>query len=205
MDAGLGRLSIGTTGWGAEFADFDLDGDLDVFYANGYTSPDYESTGICVGQPCHYFTNDGAGNFAEAFEAAGPDVAVPLASRAAVACDYDQDGDLDIAVTANNGRFRLLRNDAPRGKNHWLGIRLVGANGNSRAIGAEVVVEAGERKLLRSLRAGTSYLSGNAPELHFGLGEATSVTSCTVRWPSGRETTHAIDGVDRFVTIAEPK
>lgn len=205
VEAGVAAPSVGVTGWGCELADFDLDGDLDLFYANGYTSPDYESTGICVGQPCHYMDNDGAGKFTLALEKAGPDVAVPLASRAAVACDYDQDGDLDIAVTANNGRFRLLRNEAMRGKNHWLEVRLVGANGNTRAIGAQVVVEAGGKQLLRSLRAGTGYLSGNAPELHFGLGEATSVTACTVRWPSGRETTHAIDGVDRCVTIPEPK
>lgn len=205
VEAGLGQLSVGVTGWGCELADFDLDGDLDLFYANGYTSPDYESTGICVGQPCHYFENDGAGNFAAAFGKAGPDVAIPLASRAAVACDYDQDGDLDLAVTANNGRFRLLRNEAARGKNRWLGVRLVGANGNTRAIGAQVVVEAGGRNLLRSLRAGTGYLSGNAPELHFGLGEAASVSACTVRWPSGRETTHAVDAVDRTVTIVEPQ
>jgi len=205
VEAGLGQLSVGVTGWGCELADFDLDGDLDLFYANGYTSPDYESTGICVGQPCHYFENDGAGHFDAAFEKAGPDVAIPLASRAAIACDFDQDGDLDLAITANNGRFRLLRNDAVRGKNHWLGVRLKGTNGNTHAIGAQVVVEAGERKLLRSLRAGTGYLSGNAPELHFGLGEATSVSACTVRWPSGKETTHVIDGVDRYLTIAEPK
>ncbi|MCY2960384.1 MAG: CRTAC1 family protein [Planctomycetota bacterium] len=205
VEAGLGQLSVGVTSWGCELADFDLDGDLDLFYANGYTSPDYESTGICVGQPCHYFTNDGAGNFAAAFEKAGPDAAIPLASRAAVACDFDQDGDLDVAVTANNGRFRLLRNDAPRGKNHWLGVRLKGAGGNTRAIGAQVVVEAGDKKLLRSMRAGTGYLSGNAPELHFGLGEAASVTACTVRWPSGRETTHVVKSVDRFVTFTEPQ
>lgn len=205
IEAGLAAPSVGVTGWGAEFADFDLDGDLDLFYANGYTSPDYESTGICVGQPCHYLENDGAGKFAVAFEKAGPDAAIPLAARALIACDYDRDGDLDVAITANNGPFRLLRNDAPRGRNHWLALRLRGADGNTHAIGASIVVEAGGRKLLRSLRAGTSYLCGNAPELHFGLGDATSVASCVVRWPNGRETTHAIEGVDRYVTIAEPR
>jgi hypothetical protein len=205
VDAGLAQLSVGVTGWGSELADFDLDGDLDLVYANGYTSPDYESTGICVAQPCHYFVNDGAGNFRAAFEEAGPDLAIPLASRAAVACDFDQDGDLDVAITANNGRFRLLRNETPRSEQHWLGLRLRGAGANTHAIGAQVVVESGGRKLLRALRAGTGYLSGNAPELHFGLGEATSVTSCTVRWPSGKETTHAIERVDGFVTIGEPR
>ena len=61
------------------------------------------------------------------------------------------------------------------------------------------------RQLVRSLRAGTSYLGGNAPELHFGLGEASKVDTCSVTWPSGKSSTHAIDGVDRFVTLAEPR
>jgi hypothetical protein len=125
VQAGLAQLSVGVTGWGCELADFDLDGDLDLFYANGYTSPDYESTGICVGQPCHYFENDGRGKFTPAFERAGPDAALALAGRCALACDYDQDGDLDLLVTANNGRVRLLRNETPRGPS-WLGCACAG-------------------------------------------------------------------------------
>lgn len=204
VEAGLGQLSVGVTGWGCELADFDLDGDLDLFIANGYTSPDYESTGICVGQPCHYFENDGTGKFTAAFEKAGPDVAVPLASRASSACDFDQDGDLDLVVTANNGRVRLLRNELAHEKRHWLGLRLRGKGANTRAIGAQVEVTVGETKLLRTLRAGTSYLAGNPPELHFGLGEATKIDACSIRWSSGQTTTHAIDAVDRFVTLEEP-
>lgn len=204
VSAGLAQLSIGTTGWGCELADFDLDGDLDLFYANGYTSPDYESTGICVGQPCHYFEGDGAGKFTAAFAKAGPDVALALSARCALACDYDQDGDLDLVVTANNGRVRLLRNETPHGK-HWLGVRLRGKDGNTFAIGAEVRVRTGERTQLRSLRAGTSYLGGNAPELHFGLGDAARIDELVVRWPTGKETTHTIEAVDRFVALEEPR
>jgi hypothetical protein len=205
VEAGLAQLSVGVTKWGCELADFDLDGDLDLYYANGYTSPDYESTGICVGQPCHYFENDGEGRFTAAFEKAGPDVAVPLAARCALACDYDQDGDLDLVVTANNGRVRLLCNQLEHAKRHWLGVRLRARDGNTFAIGAEVTLEIGSRKLRRSVRAGTSYLGGNAPELHFGLGESARIDACTVRWPDGKETQHAIPNVDGFVTIAEPE
>lgn len=202
VQAGLAQLSIGTTGWGCELADFDDDGDLDLFYANGYTSPDYESTGICVGQPCHYFEGDGTGKFTPAFDEAGADVASPLSARCALACDYDHDGDLDLVVTANNGRVRLLRNESPKGRS-WLGVRLRGRDGNTFAIGAEVRVKIGERLLLRSLRAGTSYLGGNAPELHFGLGDAKSIDELVVRWPDGRETKHAVDALNAFVTLKE--
>ncbi len=204
IDAGLGGVSVGVTKWGCELVDFDLDGDLDLAYANGYTSPDYESTGICVGQPNHYFENDGEGRFKAAFERAGTDFTEPLASRCLLACDYDQDGDLDLVVTANNGRVKLLRNELEHGKRHWLAVRLHGKGANTFAIGAEVEIDVDGHTLRRSLRAGTSYLGGNAPELHFGLGAAERVTACRVRWPDGGSSTHALAGVDRFVTIQEP-
>lgn len=216
VQAGLAQLSVGVTSWGSELADLDLDGDLDLVYANGYTSPDYESTGICVGQPSHLFLNDGTGKFTPAFELAGPDLAEPLPSRCLLACDYDQDGDLDLAITANNARARLLRNDARvRGKDgavtglaanrHWLGLRLRARGANRFAIGAEVRVEAGGRTLLRTLRAGTSYLGGNAPELHVGLGDASKVDGVRVRWPDGKTSTHAVSSVDAFVVLTEPE
>ena len=203
VQAGLAQLSVGVTGWGCELADFDLDGDLDLAYANGYTSPDYEGTGICVGQPSHFFENDGEGRFTPAFDRAGPELALPLSSRAFAACDYDQDGDLDVVVTANNGRVRLLRNELVHGRRHWLGVRLRGRGGNTFAIGAEVSVSVGGRTLRRTMHAGTGYLTGNAPELHFGLGDASTIASVVVRWPDGTESTLEAPAVDRFVTITE--
>lgn len=204
VQAGLAQMSVGVTKWGCELVDFDLDGDLDLAYANGYTSPDYEGTGICVAQPNHYFENDGEGHFTAAFERAGLEFMAPLSSRCLLACDYDQDGDLDLVVTANNGRARLFRNDLQRGSRHWLGVRLVGRGSNTHAIGAEVELVVDGRTLRRSQRAGTSYLGGNAPELHFGLGTSARITSCRVRWPDGRESTHDVPESDRFVTLREP-
>jgi hypothetical protein len=202
--SGLGPAGIGRTSWGAELFDLENDGDLDLFVANGYTSPDYESTGICVGQPNHLFLNDGTGKFVDASAKAGPDVTRKLPSRAAVACDFDQDGDVDLVVTANNGPVQLLRNETPEPeKGHWLLVRLRGTDGNTHGIGADVTVQAGGRLWRRQLRAGTSYLGGNAPELHFGLGTADAIESIAVRWPSGKTTRHAVDGVDRLVTLGE--
>jgi len=201
--SGLGPSGIGLTSWGVELLDLENDGDLDLFVANGYTSPDYVSTGICVGQPCQVFRNDGAGRFRDASAEAGEAVLEERAGRTAIACDFDQDGGLDVLVTANNGPLRLLCNAAP-GRGHWLGVRLRSGSANPFGIGAAVQVVAGERTWLRSLRAGTSYLGGNAPELHFGLGAVTSVDVVRVRWPSGRTSEHAVPRVDRFVTLDEP-
>jgi hypothetical protein len=202
--SGLGPAGIGATSWGAELFDAENDGDLDLFVANGYTSPDYESTGICVGQPNHFFENDGRGRFTVASAKAGGALARRLPSRAVVGCDFDQDGDVDLVVTANNGPVQLLRNELrPADKGHWLLIRLRGANGNTHAIGADVTVHAGGRPWRRQLRAGTSYLGGNPPELHFGLGAADAIESIEVRWPSGATTSHTADGVDRIVTLSE--
>ncbi len=202
--SGLGPSGIGATSWGAEFFDLDLDGDLDLYVANGYTSPDYESTGICVGQPDHLFLGDGTGKFSQvAAEETGVGH-IAQASRGAIGADYDGDGDVDLLITANNGRAVLLQNNAER-KGHWLGLRLRQPGHNTQAIGAEVTVTTAEGTILRrSVRAGQSYLTGNASELHFGLGKETRLTSIEVRWPDG-EVSQVEAAVDRWQTIERAK
>jgi hypothetical protein len=193
--------SIGYTSWGAVLFDLECDGDLDLFVANGYTSPDYESTGICVGQPNHLLANDGNGHFTDISALAGSALARALPSRAVAACDFDRDGDLDLVVTANNSVLQFLRNDAPR-KGRWLGLRLLNGDNDSPAIGAEVTLRSGSRTWRRSLGAGTSYLSGNPPELHFGLGAVPDWIHAEVRWPSG-ETSNLELQVDGWRTVRE--
>lgn len=194
----LAPFGAGFTSWGAELFDADCDTDLDLFVPNGYTSPDYEQTGICVGQPNHFFRNIGQSRFEDASAEAGPVVTIELPSRTALAADYDSDGDLDLVVTSNNGPVQLLRNQHRQLgiAGNWLTIRLVGKGKNTQAIGAEVSVHGensstGEKLILRrSLLAGSSYLGGNAPELFFGLGEFDTVPLIEIRWPSGASTTH---------------
>ncbi|MDF1839405.1 MAG: CRTAC1 family protein [Planctomycetota bacterium] len=199
--SGLGPAGIGVTSWGVAWFDAELDGDLDLFIANGYTSPDYVSTGICVGQPNHFFLNEGRGRFQEASSIAGPDLAVERASRCVVPCDYDQDGDLDILVTSNNGWVQLLRNDSPRGKNHFLGLRLKDLAGNPGGIGARVTITAGDQTLTRSMSAGMGYLGGNAPELLFGLGTHTGPVKAQVTWRNGQTTEVEIPSADGYFSI----
>ena len=199
----LGRYGVGFTSWGCVLFDADNDGDLDLFVPNGYTSPDYESTGICVGQPNHFFLNDGEGRFEDASEAAGPAVTAPLASRTAAVCDYDRDGRLDLFVTNNNGPYQLLRNEF-EGAGHWLGVELRGRGGNTRAVGARVTLVSDDREQSREVQAGSGYLAGHALGAHFGLDDATEVSELRVRWPSGLESRHAVGEIDRWMTIAEP-
>jgi hypothetical protein len=200
VSSGLGPPSIGVTSWGCELFDADLDGDLDLFIANGYTSPDYVGTSICVGQANHFFLGDGDGRFTAANELGGEALAAKLPSRCVIACDYDRDGRMDLAVTANNSVFQLLHNEAPR-RGHWLGLRLHAPAPNTHAIGARVTLRAGEDEWLRTVRAGRSYLGGNAPELHFGLGGREQLDEIMVVWPDGTRTRHEVPGVDRFIDI----
>ena len=195
--------SVGLTSWGCVLFDMDNDGDLDLFVPNGYTSPDYESTGLCIGQPDRLYRNDGTGRYEDVSELAGAGVTTPHASRCAALADFDRDGGLDLLVTNNNGPYRLLRNRVP-GRGHWLGLVLRGSDGNTQAIGARIVLEAGGRSQTRVVGAGGGYLAGHAAEAHFGLGEVDSVERLEIHWPSGRTTTHEVGAIDRWSVIEEP-
>jgi len=209
VESGLGPWGVGLTGWGAVWADFDLDGDADLAYANGYTSPDYASTGICLGQPCHAFWNGGRGTFTRADDARGRSGCAlerELPSRALAACDFDGDGRLELALSANNGPFRLLEQvpGARTGSDAWIVVRLRGRGINTHAIGARVELRTQHGAQQRVLRAGSSYLAGNAPELHFGLGAAQRADELRVRWPSGRESVHRELANGRVHLLEEP-
>ena len=204
VQSGLGPSGIGKTSWGAELFDLELDGDLDLFVANGYTSPDYESTGICVGQRDLFYVGNGKGEFRNASALATDALARPLASRGAIGADYDRDGDIDLAITANNGRLQLLTNIAEhRGK--WLGLRLRQRGPNRYAIGARVLVTTSDgRTRSATLRAGHGYLTGNPPELHFGLGDVEGLEGVSVTWPDG-DVSEFSPQVDQWTTLSKPE
>lgn len=202
VELGIGRPSVGLTGWGAVLDDLDGDGDLDLAVANGYTSPDYESTGICVGQPAHLFENDGEGHFAPVADEWAPGFGAAWAWRALGACDFAQNGALDLVMSANNGPLAFFENQRPAAR--WLGLRLRARGKNTHAIGAEVTLAGGERVLRRTLLAGTSYLVGNAPELWFGLGDL-QPERIEVRWPDGERSVHPVPETNRFHVLRQPE
>lgn len=192
---GIARASRQYTSWGGCFLDFDNDGDRDIFVSNG--------SEFGIGNEENLLLENlpggrGGRTFANAREKAGPAIAVRNIARGAAMGDYDNDGDMDVAVLCLDGPSRLLRNEAG-GRNAWLHVRLVGTRSNRDGVGARVTVRAGGLLLVDERKSAASYLSQNDPRLFFGLGSRTRVDEIIVRWPSG--TVQRIDGAAAKGTI----
>jgi len=187
-------------GWGAEFFDADDDGDLDLFAVNGYDEfvlfHEPDNTNL-VDIPADLFVNDGAGNLLRAANTGAETVGD---SRAAIAFDFDRDGDRDLLVTNVQGPAVLLDNRTAGG--HWLDVKLIGGGGVNRdAVGAIIEITAGGQEQFREIIGGGSYLSGRPFEAHFGLGAATTVDQIVVTWPGGAQTVLTGGAVDRRLVI----
>jgi hypothetical protein len=188
--SGVGPPSQVYLGFGAFFFDCDMDGWQDIFVLNGHIQDDIgvRNTGVTFAERPLLFRNlGGPGDtlrFEEISEASGPDLMRPVVGRGASFGDYDNDGDLDLLETTNNGAARLLRcNGRPAGG--WLRVVLHGAAGNTDAFGARVRARVGGRTITRYVRSGSSYLSQSDRRLLFGLGAADRVEAIEIRWPDG--------------------
>jgi hypothetical protein len=202
----IGRASLLRLTFACFFLDFDLDGLLDIFAANGHVSDDIASVQptITHAQPAHLFRNLGRKKFEDVSTRAGAALTAPVVGRGAAYGDYDNDGDLDLLITANNGPARLLRNDG--GTHRKLRVSLAGAASNRDAIGARVRLDlGGGQSAWRMVKTGSSYLSQSELPLTFGLGARTKIDGIEVSWPNGR--TERLPGVaaDRAIAIQEGK
>ena len=184
--AGIGLPSLPFLGFGTQFFDPDLDGDLDLFAANGHVLDNVRDIdqSTSYGQRNLLFRNDG-GRFAEISTAAGPGFSLERVSRGSATGDYDGDGDPDLLVFNSGQPLSLLRNDQGEA-NHWITIRLVGTNGNPNGIGARLTATSGGLVQTRELRGSRSYLSQSQLHICLGLGKRPQLDALEVRWPSGR-------------------
>ena len=186
--AGIGQPSLLTLAFGCFFFDYDLDGRLDIFVANGHVENEINRVqpSVTYAEPPHLFRGLPGGRFEETTASVGPDLARPVVARGAAYADYDQDGDLDVAYSANGGPAALLRNDGG-GAGGWMRLRLVGSPSNRDAIGARVRLTSGGRTQTRTVRAAASYASQSPMVLTFGLGGSGKGDAATaeVRWPDG--------------------
>jgi len=204
---GLLQPTVPYTGFGTEWFDYDNDGYLDLFIANGAVNriESLRGSPYPFHQNNQLFRNEGDGKkFREITGVAGPALALSEVSRGAAFGDVNNDGAIDVVVANNNGPARLLLNQTRSlNHNHWLAVRLEAANGNRFAIGAKVEVRLRGRKLLRRAHTDGSYLSANDVRVHFGLGERAKIERLTVFWPDGRgEEWDRVDA-DRMVTIRQ--
>jgi hypothetical protein len=189
-------------GWGTGFLDYDNDGWLDLFVANGHVYPQVDrfDWGMTWTQRPLLFRNRDGTRFEEVPAATGSGLAALLPARGTAFGDVDNDGRIDVIVNNHDQRPTLLRNVAPAG--HWISIALTGAPGVPRdAIGAVVTVEAGRRRLRRDIVSGGSYCSQSDLRAHFGLGQTTKIDRLVVRWPDGVREAFAVPGIDRIVSL----
>jgi hypothetical protein len=206
-ERGLLQTTLPYTGFGTEWFDYDNDGHLDLFVANGAVNriASLRGSPYPFDQINQLFHNEGDGKkFREVTGVAGPALAISEVSRGAAFGDIDNDGAIDVVITNNNGPARLLLNQTRfLNRNHWLLVRLEAANGNRFAIGARVEVRQGGRKLTRRAHTDSSYLSANDVRVHFGLGEDPRMDGLIVHWPDGRSEAWDRIQADQIVTIRQ--
>jgi hypothetical protein len=184
---GLRARTFERMGWGASFLDADLDGWLDLFFANGHIFADigeFPALGESFAQKSQLLLNR-AGSFRDVSARAGAPLQVPRVSRGLAVGDLDDDGDPDLVLTNMDDAPTVLENRQKTG-NRWIGFRVVSPTANRFAIGAKVTVAASGRKQSREIRSGGSYLSQADLRPLFGLGDHAGPVDVEVRMPGGR-------------------
>lgn len=200
---GLGQIALDFVGFGTFFFDYDNDGRLDLFVANGHTFQRRDSTKLMVPETDQVFWNGGTDKgFYDLSKVSGLYFAEQHVGRGAAAADYDHDGDLDIIVVNNGGRAVLLRNDGGNAA-RWFAVQLEGRKSNRSAVGARVRIVSGGKAQIQEIGSQASYLSQNDLTAHFGLGADTIIDTLMVTWPSGAKDVQVQLAANQFVRLVE--
>jgi hypothetical protein len=205
--AGLGDPTIPFLAWGTAFLDFDNDGLLDIFIANGHVYPgvDAQDWGTTWAERPQLFRNSDGSKFKEVLPATGSGLADVIPARGAAFGDLFNTGQIDVVINNIDSTPALLRNVVKNG-NHWLTLRLIGGPMSPRdAIGAKVFVTAGGVRQRADVFSGGSYGSSSDQRVHFGLGPATKVEKVEIQWPSGTKQELAAPAIDRIFSVEEGK
>ncbi|RKU07465.1 hypothetical protein C6501_17655 [Candidatus Poribacteria bacterium] len=201
----LAEVSIKQIGWGTSLFDYDNDGDLDIFVANGSTFQKLDQPESLIPQNDQLFRNEGDGTFSDVSKSSGIAILPTRVSRGAAFGDYDNDGDVDIFIVNNYAKPTLLRNNANtlKNSNNWLHVKLVGTNENRNAIGAKILLKTAETTQVREIYAGDSYMSANSFIAEFGLGKASQIKMLQVIWPNGKTQTFQDVSVNQHIQIMQ--
>jgi len=202
---GIGRATRLMSGWGTKFFDYDNDGNIDLFMANGHPDDRIEehASHVTYREPLLLYHNNG--KILENVSAtAGPVFNESFAARGLAIGDFNNDGAVDVLIAVNNGAPVLLKNLAAKG-NHWLGLRLIGEKANPDAIGAVITWQAGDLKRRRLKIGGGSYLSSHDPREVLGIGPRNKIDKLEIRWPkpSNRVDVFTELPIDRYIKIVE--
>ncbi|HWZ81034.1 MAG TPA: CRTAC1 family protein [Terriglobales bacterium] len=205
MRLGVGMATRWMSGWGMKFIDYDNDGDLDLFLANGFPDDLVEefSTQVKYQEPLLLFQNV-AGKYKNVSEQSGPVFGKSFSARGMAVGDFNNDGAIDVLVAVNDGPPVLLRNNVGK-ENHWLGVRLVGTKSNRDAVGARLTYKAGDLTRSRMKTGGGSFLSSHDPRMLLGLGKRAKIDWLDVQWPQPSGATERFTDVpvNRYITIVE--
>jgi hypothetical protein len=196
--AKVAAMSLPYVGWGTKFFDYDNDGWVDLFVANGHVYPQLPG----YRQPRLLHRNNRDTTFTEVSAELGAVLTENRASRGVAFGDIDNDGDVDLLIADLDGPPQLLRNDGGNANNSIL-IKTIGVKSNRSGIGARVTVVAGDLTQTDQVRSGDSYISQSDLRLGFGLEKRAKVDSIQVRWPSGTVDKITSVGVNRIITIKE--
>jgi enediyne biosynthesis protein E4 len=209
MTNGIGPASASSLTFSTFFFDYDLDGLPDIFAANGHVADDVSvvTPSLRYAEPPLLFHNKGNGKFEDVTDRVGTALRRPVVGRGAAYLDFDNDGDLDLVITTNNGPARLLRNDNGN-QNDLLKVKAIGARSNRDAIGARVTVKTSKGlRLLAIVKDGSSYLSQSELPLTFGLGrpDEGKTVNLEIIWPSGKKESVENIRPNQFITLEEGK